>query len=116
MDETVHFLITDKETFDRMNGREKKSERISKSETLDTMICDIQVLERLKSAKPALGSRKIDMKPILEDCKLSTWGSFKPPGTWLPEPDPISPLLWTTDRTIRGPDRLGNRVKERERE
>ena len=80
MDETVHFLITDKETFDRMNGREKKSERISKAETSDTMICDIQVLERLKSAKPTLGSRKIDMKPILEDCKLSTWGSFKPPG------------------------------------
>ena len=86
MDETVHFLITDKETFDRMNGREKKSERISKSETLDTMICDIQVLERLKSAKPALGSRKIDMKPILEDCKLSTWGSFKPPGKWFTVP------------------------------
>ena len=52
MDETVHFLITDKETFDRMNGREKKSGTISKSETSDTMICDIQVLERLGTWLP----------------------------------------------------------------
>ena len=52
MDGTVHFLITDKETFDRINGREKKSEIISKSETSDTLICDIQVLERLETWLP----------------------------------------------------------------
>ena len=80
MDETVHLLITDKETFDRMTSREKPSERITKSQTLDTMILSLEFLDRIKDEKPTLGEKRLDLKSIVEKYKLSDWGSFKAPG------------------------------------
>ena len=80
MDETVHLMITDKATFDEQSAKEKPSTRFAKSKTLDTIICSLEILTELKTAKAGLGQQRVDLKPIIENYKLSDWGTFKKPG------------------------------------
>ena len=80
LDETVHLIVSTKEVYDRQIARDKPSDRFKKSKTLDTMIVSIEILNHLKTAEVGLGEQRVNLIPILDQYKLSEWGTFKKPG------------------------------------
>ena len=78
LDETVHLVLTEKISFEKLEA--KKSEKLVKAETLNISIVDREILDTLKSAKPKLGERRVDLASFIAEFKLSKFGEFKQPG------------------------------------
>ena len=80
LDQSVHIILTEKEIYETMVKKEKKSERLLKSQTLNLMIIDRNAIEELKTALPKLGQRRVDINAIFMKSKLSDFGEYKQPG------------------------------------